>query len=648
VPNFATTVVNATTTPSQYTTVVDLPRAVTLYWRVRANGANGPSIWADGGDWASANPPSVPVLASPAANALTTDYTPLLQWGDSTGGLVYYELQVSRTAAFDDLEIDNSSVAASEYEVPADLTSNRTYWWRVRSANPGGYSNWSAVRTLRTALDAPEGLGSVDLLLTTRPKFEWSVYGGSPPNPTNHTIQVSTSATFASTVVNATASGLSYTPTVDLPKNVMLYWRLRANGANGPSLWADGGGWLSANPPSVPALTSPAANALTTDLTPKLDWGTSTGTVTDYQVQVSTSSTFGTTVEDELTGTTSEYTPTVDLAPNTTFYWRVRSYNGSAYSLWSAVRALRTALDAPMGLGSADLLLTTRPKFEWSVYGGSPPNPTNYTIQVSTSPVFASTVVNATATGTSYTPTVNLPKNVMLYWRLRANGANGPSLWADGGGWLSANPPGIPSLISPAANALVPLVLNGLDEDYATATLDFVPVALPGDFYRIQVASDPGFTVFEDNSLEPHYPDLLPGHYYYTTMFLSPNSTHWWRVRSENSDGEYSLWSSVRTFRTRMKDPPTLLAPANATITTNRRPTFEWSSVPTATSYTIQICTDGVYGSCIVNTTVAGTTFTPTVNLPQNKVLDWRVRANGPNGPSPWSVTQPWDLLIVP
>jgi hypothetical protein len=38
-----------------------------------------------------------------------------------------------------------------------------------------------------------------------------------------------------------------------------------------------------------------------------------------------------------------------------------------------------------------------------------------------------------------------------------------------------------------------------------------------------------------------------------------------------------------------------------------------------------------------VNASTSPSSFTPTVDLPLGKVLDWRVRANGANGPGAWS-----------
>jgi len=60
------------------------------------------------------------------------------------------------------------------------------------------------------------------------------------------------------------------------------------------------------------------------------------------------------------------------------------------------------------------------------------PGAAGYTIQVSRSNTFTPLVLTATTVGavSTYTPTINLPANVQLFWRVRANSPNGPSLWS--------------------------------------------------------------------------------------------------------------------------------------------------------------------------------------------------------------------------
>jgi hypothetical protein len=190
----------------------------------------------------TANPPSVPLLVAPANNALTTDYTPLLDWKDSTvpAGATFkkYQLQLATNSAFTSpTSVDIAgSVTNSEYTLSTSLNPNTTYYWRVRSSNTlGQFSSWSPVRTSRTAIQAPRLVAPSDQARTTnrKPIFNWNDVTGA----SSYTIQVSTSSAFTTLLVNVTMVPSTYTPTINFPVGT-LYWRVKANGANGPSLWS--------------------------------------------------------------------------------------------------------------------------------------------------------------------------------------------------------------------------------------------------------------------------------------------------------------------------------------------------------------------------------------------------------------------------
>ena len=370
--------------------------------------------------------PAVPSLLTPAANALQGTQ-PTLDWADAANA-DHYELRVASDSGFTSLVV-NQDVTPSTFTFGSDLANNATYWWRVRTVNAlGQLSNWSLVRTFRTKLAAPTGLTSDDAGLTTRPTFKWTAV----PGPlSGYTIQVSTSVGFATTVVNATTAAVQYMTAVDLPRDVEVFWRVRANGTNGPSDWANGTSFTGANPPSVPVLVSPASNLLVpVSPAPGLDWGDSTGGVPGldhYQVQVATNSTFGTIVEDE-EAPVSTHTILASLETNKTHWWRVRSVNGDGeYSNWSLVRTFRTLIATPVLSAPVEgqVVTTLKPTFTWSNVGA-----TSYTLQVSTNNLFTTFVVNVNPTTTTFTHTTNLPTQKVLEVRVRANGANGPSPWS--------------------------------------------------------------------------------------------------------------------------------------------------------------------------------------------------------------------------
>ncbi|MEW6239330.1 MAG: glycoside hydrolase domain-containing protein [Chloroflexota bacterium] len=437
--NFSSLSLNATVTGTTYTAAADLVANTLYYWRVRAKGPFGTGDWSLTSSFITANPPGIPVLLSPGSNALVTDYTPRLDWRDVTlplgTTLDHYQVQVASDLAFTAILYDEV-VVLSEFTIPVELPPNAKYYWQVRAYNTlGQYSAWSAKRAFRAAILPPSLVSPLDAtaLLDRRPAFDWTDAEGA----SGYTLQVSRYANFSSVLKTVTYTTSAYTMTADLPANTVLYWRVRANGANGPSLWSPQvWSFVTGNPPGIPAPILPANGSLTTDYTPRLDWKNVTvpaGTIFDhYQIQVATDNTFTSLVLDETVPDVlvSEFTLATNLAPNTRYYWRVRSFNTAGhYSAWSAARNFRTAILPPALLTpvEGEILSNVRPPLDWEDVAGA----TNYTIQVSLSSTFSTKLVSKTALTSSYVPTVNLPVGVTLYWRVRANGANGPSLWSE-------------------------------------------------------------------------------------------------------------------------------------------------------------------------------------------------------------------------
>jgi hypothetical protein len=205
-------------------------------------------------------------------------------------------------------------------------------------------------------------------------------------------------------------------------------------------LWSDPFfSFTTPNPPGIPSPLTPLVNSLQTDYSPTLTWSKPILPITPgsapfqkYQVQVATDTDFLTIVRDESNLTNyllPQWTVSPDLDPNGKYYWRVRAWDTlDHYSPWSKTYYFRSAMPAPLLTAPADtaVIPTLRPAFDWEDVAGI----TTYSIQVSKNNIYTLLVVNATATSSTYTPPVNLPANITLYWRVRANGLNGPSVWS--------------------------------------------------------------------------------------------------------------------------------------------------------------------------------------------------------------------------
>jgi hypothetical protein len=464
--NYSSPLLNLTilanaTNPASYSYIPtkDLTAGKKLYGRVMANGAN-PSAWSSI-NFTTPLPPSVPVLLAPANNALLANtvpasYQPTLSWKPVTipkgaSPFVGYELEVSKVADFSSLQYPNSSVDTTKlqvtsFQIPDLLPDNQKYFWRVRAYNQNGdFSSW-ATFSFRTAIVKPELLlpdNGTTTLHSLRPQFNWS----TPAGASSYTLVVSTKANLSSPVLNVTITTLPYNPTVDLPAGKLLYWQVRANGLNGPSLWSTARSFTTPLPPSIPVLVSPAKNALLTSTAkppvymPTLSWKAVTvprgaSAFRNYELEVSDKADFSNLLYPNSTVDTTVLTGTsfpipASLPENTAYYWRVRAYNQNGdFSSW-ATFSFRTAMITPTLLLPANDPLTSlnnlRPAFSWN----SSPGASSYTIVISASSTLASAIVNKVSSTPSYAPTANLPSGKTLYWHVRANGANGPSLWSE-------------------------------------------------------------------------------------------------------------------------------------------------------------------------------------------------------------------------
>jgi hypothetical protein len=340
---------------------------------------------------------------------------------------------------------------------------------------------------------------------------------------------------------------------------------------------------------------------------------------------------------------------------NTLYYWRVRACNlVDAYfhcSSWSLVRTFRTALVPPTLLSPSygEHLLNNRPTLDWEDVNGA----MRYSVQIYKDlPVIPANIYGTyPATASSYTPPVDLPVNKTLYWRVQAWGRYGPSNWSDVHALDTANPPGVPALIFPT----IDLLMQDFTPQFVWTRVT-VPSGTTFSHYRLQVSTSSSFTTTVidvgagvlTNIAAPFHtlpdPDALPA-----------NTRYYWRVNAYNSDGEYSNWSSPRTFRTALA-PPVLFDPSLGGIVAQLRPVFDWGDVPGAAYYTIQISKNDTFTQVVVTANTSATrlpptnlpvsTYTPLINLANGIPLYWRVQAKGTNGPSGWSPI--WNFTITP
>jgi len=160
------------------------------------------------------------------------------------------------------------------------------------------------------------------------------------------------------------------------------------------------------------------------------------------------------------------------------------------------------------------------------------------------------------------------------------------------------------------------------------------------DNHRLLVDNDPDFTSPEENVL------LGATDNTYTPTAELADENYSWKVIAINAVGENE--STVWAFAIDTETPaaPSLLEPADSSLTNDNTPTFRWTEVIDASgvTYTIQVDNDADFTSPEVD--VPGLTenaYTPSALADEN--FSWRVRAvDGANNVGDWSII--WTLLV--
>ena len=122
------------------------------------------------------------------------------------------------------------------------------------------------------------------------------------------------------------------------------------------------------------------------------------------------------------------------LTANTTYYYKVRAFNGvntsiSSNEITTATLPPVPTINAPSPANYA-VGVTVLPSFAWSGVG------TTYDFQLDDNSDFSSVIATQSAAGTTYsfspyvsTATTVLSNGVLYYWRVRQTNANGTSAW---------------------------------------------------------------------------------------------------------------------------------------------------------------------------------------------------------------------------
>jgi hypothetical protein len=487
--------------------------------------------------YAGAQTIAPPLLSAPANGGTGEPTTLTLSWV-STAGATTYIVVVSTVSTFANSVYDQQTDLQAFSAVASGLPSATTFYWRVDAGNGSSTSAWSAIWSFSTAgggggLAAPllvtpaNGAGNLPVTQT----LSWGTVAGA----TSYSLRVSNSSAFAATIVNATGlTATTFAPTGLLLNGNNYYWE--ANAANGTSTSAWSSVWsfgvvTAVQPPAAPLLAAPTNNAVNQATSLTLSWN-STARAGAYAVELSTSSTFATTIFNQ-TGLTVLGVAATGLTASTEYFWRADAGNAAGTSAWSTAWSFGTAgavvlpplapvLAAPANNAVNEPAALT---ISWN----SAARAISYNAQIATVSSFASTVSDQTGLTALNTAINGLAAGTVYFWRVDAGNSGGTSAWSAIRTFTTTVP--APVLTSPAAGA------TGLGSSIALAW----GTVAGASTYLLQVSTNYSFTTTIVNTA-----GITGGSRSMTG--LANHMTYFWRVEAVSASGIASAWSDIAWF----------------------------------------------------------------------------------------------------
>ncbi|HAP36766.1 MAG TPA: hypothetical protein DCQ28_12825 [Bacteroidetes bacterium] len=584
-----------------------------------------------------AAPPSIPVLVSPAKGAVNQSPSLFLNW-NAVSSADFYHLQISTdpffsSSVFEDNAIVNVTGQLIQNLQVYGLTNNTKYYWRVAGGNFDGWSAFSATWDFTTVIAPPitptlVSPSDVSFNQPTSLTVTWNAATAA----TSYDLQLSLDPFFNNRVMDTTVSGTTKTIS-GLANSTTYYWRVRAKNSGGNSDYTIARMFTTII--STPLIISPINNAINQSVSISLKWK-AVPFVDVYHVQVSTDSVFSSTFiyNSDVLPLNAQDTQVVvidGLANNTKYFWRVNALNAASTSLFSSrylFTTITTVPQTPTQLSPLDgaIMQPVSLTFSWNAAANS----STYRLQVASDAGFTTLVVDDSTINSSATSkqVTTLAHNRQYFWRVNAKNVAGTSAYSPTRSVKTIV--AVPTIIAPA-NAAVNQPIAG--------TLRWNSVA-GAVSYHVQIASSSSFGTFllNDSTLS----DTTS-----TYSGLMNNTAYYWRVRSSNVDG-WGNFSTGTLFTTIVTIPsvPTLLIPLDADVNQSVTPTLSWSAVAGATNYRLQVSTDSLFSTYVLNDSTPTIASKAIGSLKNFKKYYWRVSAKNIGGSSALSSARVFTTII--
>ncbi len=475
--------------------------------------------------------PSVPITPnpiSPSNNATNQPTSILFRWNSSPGA-TSYQLQVSTDSSFASTFVNDLTITDTSRLVTG-LTNNSNYFWRVLSVNLAGKSSFSSPNKFKTIVALSEmpqlfspvnNSGTQAIPLTIR----WY----TALRATGYRIQIAIDSLFSiiilddSTLVDTTRTVTTF------QSFTKYYWRVLAINISGSSPYSVPWSFTTAvAPPGAPLLSLPNDNAVNQPVNLQAAWYR-TANATTYHFQLSQDSTFVSVIQDQssMIDTTIQIN---SLNNQIKYFWRVNASNAGGVGPYASKRRFTTVAQTPIAPqlvspinGALNQTIAVTLRWKKSI------NTTTYRIQLSKDTSFTTIVLDDSTLIDTSKVISSLSYSANYFWRVRATGIGGTSLYSPYWFFTTGSIPSIPVLVAPQN--------NGVNQP-TSLTLQWNS-SVKASLYHAQVSTDSMFatTIVNDSLLVDTTRAIT---------VLTNGTTYFWHVRAQNLIGKSSFSPTLK------------------------------------------------------------------------------------------------------
>lgn len=612
--NFNTILINQNQNTEQFNYNA-LSYYTNYWWKVRAKDPSGSY-----GDWSFVRKFQTkvdkPILLSPSDLSNELEITQVLDWSDVIGA-DKYKIQLSDKADFSALIMDKS--VSLTQETVSNLQPYTKYYWRAAAENNSKQGDWSQVFSFTTQIETASLLTPANNAFNTDTieTFNWN----NITYANNYEIQIDLKNSFDTPNLVVSTPSQNTRELSNLIFDTTYYWKVRIKAGTQFGDWSEI--WNFRTKLKEPTLQLPLNNSNNIDFNDTLKWFDSAPT-SNYNIQVSLSSSFNSTLIDEIIED-NQYLFT-NLDDYKLYYWRTKAVRGQYQSEWSETSKFTTKIGTSNLISPANnsINMDTNIAFTWS----SKNYADEYTIEISLDEAFTSPQMISTTSATNLFNSNMLEYDTIYYWRTKVHVNSDEGDWSEIYNFRTKLEKPILNLPS-SSSAEIPI--NGILKWKSTAinSQSRIQLSLNSDFNNLiydELVNDESF----------NYNNLQNDKKYY------------WRVKSER--GQYfSDWSNIFNFNTPSTiDRPQLNSPSN-----NERNleiadiALQWLSLNNVTSYRIQIADKDDFINPIVDKSDVNINNFDFSQLEYNKLYFWRVKGLRTGGTeSEWSETWTFSTIL--